>query len=507
MKKIFTFLFVAAAALVARATDYTVPMVITVNGESVEQVSTISITENEGLYDVNLKNFMLASEDGPMPVGNIELKGIAPQKEADATLLLTTGLVDITEGDDPSIPLWMASVLPPVNVLLNGKIHGDHIRFFIDIDLTETLQQKIQVEIGDGYQLANRSFETWHTSTSDNVEPNAWHSFESATGSMAAMATMFGTHIGMSDDAHSGSASARIFATSIIGIVANGTMTTGRMNAGSATATDVANHAYIDMSSTDVDGNGDPYYSPMYAYPDSIAVWVKFKQGTPNASHPYATISAVITDGTYYQDPEDKEYSNVIGKAKNSTIAETGDEWVRVTAPFVYSDAALALDPKAVLITISTNAAPGQGSGNDEVLVDDISFIYNAKVTGIKIKGQSVPDFNPEVRVYNMEINEELTFDDITFVAEGNSVHSLKYIEPSDEGYTCYFVALSGDMITTNLYVVNVKSTATAIQTISAPASQSAVYYTLDGIHVQAPQSGKIYICRKADGTVTKVLK
>ena len=504
MKKIFTLLFVAAAALVARATDYTVPMVITVNGESVEQVSTISVTENEGLYDVNLKNFMLASADGPMGVGNVELKGIKPQQQADATLLLTSGLVTITEGDDPSVPMWMAQILPPVYVVLSGKIQGDHLRFFIDIDLTETLQQKIQVEIGEGYQLANRGFENWHTSTDEYVEPNAWHSFESASGSLAAFA---GHHIEKSADAHSGAASARIFATSIFGIIANGTMTTGRMNAGSMSATDAANHAYIDMSSTDVDGNGDPYYSPMYAYPDSVAVWVKFKQGTPNAAHPYATISAVITDGTYYQDPEDKEYSNVIGKAKNNTIAETNGEWVRVTAPFVYSDAALGIDPKAVLITISTNADPGQGSDKDEVLVDDISFIYNANVTDIKIKGQSIKDFKPEVRLYEMELNEELTLEDITGVVEGNSAHSLKHIETTDEGYTCYFVGISGDMVSSNPYVVNVKSTATDIRNVAPAADQTETYYTLDGIQVQTPQAGKIYICRKADGSVTKVLK
>ena len=170
-------------------------------------------------------------------------------------------------------------------------------------------------------------------------------------------------------------------------------MTTGRMNAGAMIATDPANHAYLDMSKTDLDGNGDPFYTTMYSVPDSIAVWVKFKQGTPNAEHPYATISAVITDGTRYQDPEDKEYTNVVAKAKNNTIATTNGEWVRVTAPFVYTDN--AVEPKAVLVTISTNADAGQGSNNDEVLVDDIAFIYNAKVTGLKIKGQDVPDLSP----------------------------------------------------------------------------------------------------------------
>ena len=41
------------------ATDYNVPITITVNGISSEQNAVISVTENGGLYDINLKNFIL----------------------------------------------------------------------------------------------------------------------------------------------------------------------------------------------------------------------------------------------------------------------------------------------------------------------------------------------------------------------------------------------------------------------------------------------------------------
>ena len=149
---------------------------------------------------------------------------------------------------------------------------------------------------------------------------------------------MAGHHIAKSTDAHSGEFSARIFATSIFGIIANGTMTTGRMNAGAMSATDKANHAFTDMYSTDTDGNGDPFYLQLNSRPDSIVAWVKFKQGKANKDYPYATISAIITDSTRYQDPEDKEYTNVVARAKNNTIATTNDEWIRVSIPFVYED-------------------------------------------------------------------------------------------------------------------------------------------------------------------------
>lgn len=500
MRKIFTLVLVAMTAVAARATDYNVPITVTINGVSSEQMGVITVVENDGLYDLTVKNFMLQTVSGPMGVGHVELKGIEPYQDGDATLLLTQDQVQMTDGDDPSVPVWMASTLPPVNVLLRGKIEGDHLRCYLDIDMMESLGQLIQVSMGEGWQMPNPGFEFWHASDATHEEPNGWHSFESATGDLAAFA---GHHLTQNKKAHTGEYCARIYATSIFGIVANGTMTTGRLNAGSAIASDPANNAYIDTSLTDVDGNGNPFYVPLYSRPDSVAVWVKFRQGSPNAEHPYATISAVITDGTYYQDPEDKAYTNVVGKAKNNKIATTDGEWVRVTAPFVYTEN--AVDPKAVLVTVSTNADAGAGSDGDEVLVDDIEFVYNAKATGLKIKGQDVPGFSADVTDYEMELNEEIMADDIEVTIEGNTANVAKKVTLVDDSYVCSVVVLSADMSVMSHYVIDVKSSATAIRGIQTATNRSATYFTLDGRQAKTLKPGTIYICRQADGTVTKV--
>lgn len=504
MKKIFTLLLVVATALAAQAKDYDVPMSISVNDVTSEQRSVISITENEGLYDFYLKNFILQSSDGPMGVGNVELKGIKPVDVDGATFLIAFEKVSITPGDDPNIQVWLADFLPPVAVDLYAKIVGDKLRCCIDIDLTDVLQQFIHVEMGEGYQLPNRSFEYWHTSTGSYVEPDGWHSFESATGSLASMA---GHHIAKSTDAHSGEASARIYATSIFGVVANGTMTTGRMNAGSMSASDKANHAYLDLSDTATDGAGKPFSIPMYTCPDSIVFWAKFNQGTPKAAHPYATVSAVITDGTRYQDPEDKVYTNVVAKAQNKQIATTGGEWKRISAPFVKTEN--NVDPKAILITISTNADPGQGSANDEVLVDDISFIYNSKVTDIQIKGESVKDFEPDIHLYEITMSEVPTLDDVTATANSETavvINDIIYDEDLS-GYILKVLAINGDLSERTPYNVIIKTTITDVQAPQTAATETVTYYTLDGIQVAAPQAGKIYLARKSDGTVTKILK
>ena len=499
MKKIFTLLLVAMTAVVARATDYIVPVTVVVNDVTSEQLGEFSIVENDGLYDVNLKNFILDSENGPMGVGNVELKGIQPYLDGKATLFVTEKEVTITDGDDPNVVAWMAGMLPPVNVLLRGKIEDEHLYMNLYIDLMETMGQVIQVTVGEGYQMPNPSFELWHPSDETHVEPDGWHSFETATGALAAFG---GHHLTKSKNAHSGEACARIYSSSILGIVANGTMTTGRLNADAMIATDPANNAYLDVYMPDLDGAGKPFYIPLYSRPDSIAVWVRFRQGSVNPDHPYANISAVITDGTYYQDPEDKVYTNVVAKAKNDKIATTDGEWVRVTAPFVYTEN--AVEPKAILVTISTNADAGKGGDGDEVLVDDIELIYNAKVTGLKINGQDVPGFSSDVMNYQMELDEEISEDDIEVTVEGKTAHVLKKVAIVNDYYVCSVVALSADMSVMSQYVIDVKSSSTAIRSIKTPAGQSA-YYMLDGRQAKTLAPGRIYIRRQADGTVTKV--
>ena len=472
MKKIFTLLLVAMTAVVARATDYIVPVTVVVNDVTSEQLGEFSIVENDGLYDVNLKNFILDSENGLMGVGNVELKGIQPYQDGKATLFVTEKEVTITDGDDPNVVYWMAGMLPPVNVLLRGKIEDEHLYMNLYIDLMETMDQIIQVTVG----------------------------VETATGALAAFG---GHHLTKSKNVHSGEACARIYSSSILGIVANGTMTTGRLNADAMIATDPANNAYLDTSMPELDGAGKPFYIPLYSRPDSIAVWVRFRQGSVNPDHPYANISAVITDGTYYQDPEDKVYTNVVAKAKNDKIATTDGEWVRVTAPFVYTEN--AVEPQAILVTISTNADAGQGSDGDEVLVDDIELIYNAKVTSLKINGQDVPGFSPDVFEYEMELEQGVTTEDIEVVVEGQSVHVIKDVSFIDSN-VCTVMALGGDMKHMSTYVIREKGSGTGIRSIKTPAGQSA-YYTLDGRQAKTLAPGRIYIRRQADGTVTKILR
>ena len=155
-------------------------------------------------------------------------------------------------------------------------------------------------------------------------------------------------------------------------------MTTGRMNMGNISASNTANHAAI--NTTDTDANGDPFYTPLNGSPDAISAWVKFVSTTTDAK-----LSAIaLTDGAY-QDPEadGATYNNVVAKAQDGAITASS-AWKQVTVPFDYTKGTTTAAPTQMLITMSTSSTPGGGSGGDQLFVDDIFVIYNAgEVTGI----------------------------------------------------------------------------------------------------------------------------
>ena len=500
MKRLFTLMMTAVTAVTVMATDYTDKLLVLVNGQGGEQDATISVTEHDGLYDLNLKNFILKDGSSFMPVGNVELTNITPLFDGGVVVLRANQQVAISEGDQEGVDSWMGPLLGQLPVELVATIDGDQLYALINLDLTETLGQVIEVRFnktfidGKGIQIPNGDFELWHTSTGSYEEPNAWHSFESATGDYASLA---GHHISKSDKGRNGSTCARIYATSMLWglVVANGTMTTGRMNAGATSASDKTNNAYIDMSLTDTDGNGDPFYVALNSRPDSLAVWLQFKQGKETSDHPYATVSAAITDGTYFQDPQDKEYTNIVATAANRKIEQTPkDEWVRFSMPFEYTEN--NVKPRALLITISTNADAGQGSANDEVLIDDISLIYNGGLASLNVEG-----FSPDK--YDYTASKEMTLDEIKAVANAQGARVMKALVDDAQGKRAEITVLSADLKTCNVYTIDFPIT-DGIQSVPS-GSRPAVTYNLNGQQVNSVKAGQVYLIRQPDGKVVKV--
>ena len=510
MKRIITLLVSVITTLSALATDYTDQLEVIVNGESATQNATISVTkQDDGKYTLSLKNFVLQSDDQTMGIGNITLTDIEGVEKDGVTTIKINKSINITEGDDTSVGMWMGPMLGAVPINTIAELRGDKLYVVIDIDMMSSLQQIIKVVFGNGgYQLPNSGFESFHDDGSKGVEPVAWHSFKSATGKEAGLASILGNGVNKSDDTRPGSkgkssAVVNSGAFSLFNVVANGTMTTGRLNAGSPTAADKSNHAFLDMSKTDVDANGDPFYTVLNARPDSIVVWVKFKQAKPNSDYPNATISAIITDGTYYQDPEDKTYTNKVAEARNEKIATEGGNWQRLSIPFVYFRN--MAEPKAILVTASTNAEPGKGSSGDEMYLDDISLIYNHALYSLTIKGQKV-ELQEGVTEYTLDVDGDISEDDIVATSNGMGATIEKSITKEDNQTVVSVKVLSNDLKESTTAKVTISQTNAIHPSMVVPVAADEVY-SIDGKRVNETQTGRIYIKKGKNGTVKKVIR
>ena len=370
MKKIFTLLMAATLSIGSYAKDYTDTLAVTVNGSTTTQTATISVDKNQdGTYNFNLKNFMLKAGEQTIGIGNIELKNLVPATSSKGEVLATDTTITISEGDDKSVAAWMGPILGQIPLQLKTLVQDDHLYTVIDINMA-FLKQIIHVTFGDRYQLPNSGFEDYRTeqtlhadltganppSTINVEEPLHWHSFASASGDFKDAANAFSDpHTYSSDIVRSGATGKKsllLTSSLVMGVVANGTVTSGRMQAGSWKASDTKNCAYLSLDSTATDSHGDLFSNHIEGCPDSLIVWVKFKQKEAVADHPYATVSAALTDGSYYQDPQDRTYNNVVGTAKDNKIGSNDFQWQEVKIPFTYNDNDLS--PKAMLVTIST---------------------------------------------------------------------------------------------------------------------------------------------------------
>lgn len=517
MKKILTLITVLAISLSAPAADYTDRLEVTINGQSSTQQATISLTDDgAGNMKFELPNFVFFLDGQAMPVGNIALTDVKDTVRNGVRTLLCRQDISITAGNLPDYPMWVGPSLGTVPVDLVAELRGDQLYAVINIDMSATLQQVIQVTFGTGgYQVGNSGFEQFHTATAGKAtsdEPNHWHSFMSCTGALAGFVSST-PHTFVSDmvrPGSQGSKSVLVKSASVFGIVANGTLTTGRLKAGSIDAASADNCSFSDPAATDTDANGDPFYATFNGRPDSLVVWVKFKQQTPVAEFPYATINAVLTDGSYYQDPEDKTYKNVVARAACATIESNGNVWQRLAIPFLYeterNDTAQAPETVGCIhVTISTNAAAGKGTAEDSLLVDDLALVYNSAITDIKVKGVPATPGNDS---YTVSVAGGITADDIAVSSDGHGASKQVTLTDTDYGVLATITVTSADLKHTSTANVRINgATITGIGNVkqqTGSASSVTARYGIDGRRTGTQPTGKLHITRYANGKTVK---
>ena len=509
-------------ALTGMADTYNGPLHIDIDGKTVDQTTDITIEKQaDGNYTLKLMNFKIKM-GLTMNVGNIIITDVPAVSNGQTLMLKAKKNIAIKGGS-------MDYLLKSVPIDMIGELRdGD---FYTNINISMA-NQKIKVTFGTAkYQLPNAGFETYHTATvtspddpnekSTSDEPNYWHSFMSASGNPA-LVYMAGYNpvTFKCDDVRPGSTGKQSLMLKSIDMyiaIANGTITTGRMNTGDYVASNTdANYAWSDMSNTDKDAHGDPFYATLYSLPDAMKVWLKFKQGTANAEHPYATATAIINDGTEFHEPAPSKtvYTNVVGEARNAKIAETGDEWKEFTIPFTYDAfAQYGAKAKSMLVTLSTNADAGQGSDGDLLYVDDLSFVYNAGLKAITLTAENgevfnVDGVNAETKEYTATVPFDVTANNLKAVSDGKGA----YVSTTIADGKATIEITSNDLATTNVYTLNIKKgdaqgITSGIKGAQAAQAQAAGVYTIGGMRVNAITKPGLYIVKGADGSVKKVLK
>ena len=211
-------------------------------------------------------------------------------------------------------------------------------------------------------QIDNGDMESW----SSNDEPDNWNSFLSANGTWSAFA---GDQCEPSSETRPGSngtKSCRIFSNAVLGTVANGNVTLGRIHMGSTNPTSPDNY------NKTVTGNSN-FSQALTDKPDSIVYWVKY---TPNGGNGNARMKATLHTDYDYRDPEDASSSSAVVATAVDNYPSTQGNWERHSIAFNYSGP--ATDNAYILVTFTTNEVGGQGNDNDEVLIDDVELIYNS---------------------------------------------------------------------------------------------------------------------------------
>lgn len=312
------------------------------------------------------------------------------------------------------------------------------------------------------FQIPNSDFEEWHqvykSGSTTLYEPGAegslysWHGFGTCFGDQAGTARSVGK---LTYESHNNGKCAVVTTTDLIIAKANGTITTGRLKAGSMSASSYDNHSEMDINKVYDDDYAQygPFYVLLYAKPDAIKA--SLKVALSKSSHK-ASFSAAITDGSYYQEPSGTTYTNVAASAKNTSLPT--QDWTDYTFPFTYNEGKIA---KAIMVTISTNAEPGTGSGGDKVYVDDVELLYNASISNIALNGVALEGFNFNAATKNYDITYSgealnLTADNFVVTAVGQSAIVVKNVENLGCGnYRIAIGVTSPDFKNGDLYTIN----------------------------------------------------
>jgi len=204
-------------------------------------------------------------------------------------------------------------------------------------------------------QIDNAGFENWENAGTTIDEPTDWSSIK--TSDDATLNGFAPVVWGQSTDAHSGSYSLELINVATFGVVANGTVTNGRVHADFD-----PNNGYVFT-----DPNDGSWNQSFTDSPDSLVGWVKY---TPSGADKGKLHAILHTSNS--QIPENGTMSNWVAEARID-FTTASSSWVRFSAPFNYFN---STTPEYILLVLTSGDSTVAVDGST-ALVDDLELIYN----------------------------------------------------------------------------------------------------------------------------------
>ena len=259
--------------------------------------------------------------------------------------------------------------------------------------------------MGQNYQVPNNTFEgSWIQS---NTVPSGWHSFKDASGNHASTVNCNTCSNYASRETGHGATGycCRMESHSVIGIVANGNITTGQImvDALSTTSTDNRNISDIDNS------EGHNGYYAFSGRPDSLKLWCKFyipkkvvfsetRSFTASLKfHLHGDVEYYDHGQVYANTSQPGKIANVYGDLQSPSHSNSSawtSDWMAFSFPVKYWNGSSQITspnlsntsaPSYLLASFSTNKDIGGGKAGDAIFVDDIWFVYNKKLSSLVV--------------------------------------------------------------------------------------------------------------------------
>lgn len=338
------------------------------------------------------------------------------------------------------------------------------------------------------YQIANADFENWTDDENAKIA-EGWNSFDTAAGLFASFASM--SPMPQKIEGYKGNG-VRIVSKDLWVAYANGNITTGHINMGSADPTDASNYNFTDR--TDVNGN-----MPFAGRPDAFEVYARFTPGTSKAATDEAEeqpalqgrVQLILHKDAAYHDPELAEMADEKVGSANVLIPAT-EEWTKFTGEFSYTTDE-APEVQYLLASATTNPVPG-ASKDDQLDLDELRLIYYSTLKDLQIDGKTIEGFSPEKTEYTIESDNADLLNTITFEKKGVGASVEKNVDPINNVCTITVYGNDYDVNPANKTVYTVKLTpTTSIGSVSADNAANHKTYTLGGVRINKPAAG-LYI-------------